>query len=191
LYSTEAHAYVFEADVDRLLEESRRCWATFAHQQGLQLAIGTDPERLPVVTGRVSGIAIELRAAGHRYRGFVTESRATARLPLRGKVRLRPSTDFDQFLKPLLRRRAFDDPVLDAPLTLRGSSASLIAAILDDPVRALLRRLVQRPLDRFVYDSGAITIRWAGVERSLDLLAEVVEITAHLAVTGSEVSAYR
>jgi hypothetical protein len=182
----------FEQDVERLLEDSRRIWQTLARDRLLRYAIdGSTREQLPRLAGRVEGIEVELVAVGERYHGYRTEVRARSKHPMRGNVFVSRRTHLGGVLRWHIGRHYFGDPELDGAFRVRATSESLRRAVLDERSVATLRLLVERTLWSFSYRSGEIAITWAGVERDDTLLSEVLDVAAHLAVTGSAQTPYR
>ncbi len=122
--------------------------------------------------------------------GFHTRAVADAKIAMRGWVILGPPGEWDDLLAQLKERHFFDDPELDRLLVVKTSSKGLAKVVLDARVLQTVRALAPGRLE-LTYRDGAISLTWAGVERSFSILDDVLDVLAYLAVQGGEVSPYR
>lgn len=183
----------YQEDADRLLQQSRESWKRLAEDRLLRFALdGSRLENLPLLSGRVEGTEVHVRAIGTRSIGYRTEARATSGHPMRGAVLVRRKTELDDAFGWMLRRPTFGVWALDAAFSIRATSKSLADAVLDErSVGALHLLAIERSMHAFSYRSGDILVAWRGVERSERLLSEILDLLAYLAVMGAERSPYR
>ena len=167
-------------------------WQTFARERGYRFATPSgSPNADLAIDARVEGTAIELRTRAQKKGGFETRARADARHTMLGRVAIRSAHPMDRIIGIFLGRSTTGHADLDARLSTFTSSAALLATILDALTVEVLRGLGGKPRFALVYDRGAITLRWAGVELAPEPLDAALRLAAHLAVTGSEISPYR
>ena len=167
-------------------------WETFAQARGYRF---TPPSAYPhddlAIEAHVDGAAIELSTRARKKNGAETRARAEARHTMRGRVEIRSAHWMDWWTVLFRGRWKTGLADLDAKLATFTSSAALLDAIVDPLTVEVLRALGDKPRFALVYENGAIALRWEGVELSPDPLDTALQLTAHLAVAGWEVSPYR
>jgi hypothetical protein len=183
-----------EADIERLLDETRALWQGVASDRGFSCIVRPFTEgKLCELSCRIESHTVTVVSDGDRARGFDTEARTSSPFAMRGSVLVRPSGDFDRWRRALFGRPRVGIGVeeLDAVLSVRASSEALGRAVLDARTVSFLRAVVGRPLRMLRYADGAVAVRWAGIERDVAFLLDAIDLVAHLAVTGTAVTAYR
>ena len=170
------------------IEETRVLWQSFVATRRLRLVNG--PNGLPALEGTAESTKVTIAAVGSVEHGFHTRAVADATIPMRGRVLVRPPGDWDELVATLRERHYFEDPELDRWLVVKTSSKGLAGVVLDARVLQTVRALAPGRLE-LSYEDGAIELTWAGVERNLAILDDVLEVLAHLAVQGGELSPYR
>ena len=167
-------------------------WETFARERGYRF---TSPSGYPnaelAVEAYVKGNRIELDTRTRKDGSCETRARATARHAMLGRVEIRSARWMDRVTGIFRGRSTTGHLDLDATLSTFTSSAVLLETILDASTLEAVRALGAKPRFALVYENGAIALRWAGVELSPEPLDTALQLTAHLAVAGWEVSPYR
>lgn len=169
-----------------------KAWESFARDHGYRF---TPPSGYPndelAIEARVDGTTIALTTRRHKKAGRETRVRALARHAMLGRVDIRSAHWTDWLVARFRARGETGEADLDADLTTFSSSDALLRALLDPLTIETLRKLRAKHRLALVYENGAITLRWAGVELSPPLLDAAVSLVAFLALTGTEVSPYR
>lgn len=178
----------FRREASARIQETRALWQSFVATRRLQLVDA--PSGLPAFAGAVESTKVSIAAVGSVEHGFHTRAWAHAKIPMRGRVAVRPPGDWDDLVAQLKERHYFEDPELDRWLVVKTSSKGLAHVVLDARVLQTVRALAPGRLE-LSYDDGAIELTWAGVERNFAILDDVLAVVAYLAVQGGELSPYR
>lgn len=176
------------------MNQSIRVWEAFAEERGLHFTPPADyPNDELAIVGRLDGIDLSITTRRHTKGEPETRVRAVARHAMLGRVEIRTPRFGDRAVGLLRGRVSLGEPDLDAELSTFTSSAPLLHAILDSRLVDTLRALKDNPRLELVYEDGAITIRWSGVERAPQRLDAAINLAVHLAVSvpAREASPYR
>lgn len=172
--------------------EEVRAWGTFAEERGYDF---TPPSAYPnddlCILAQVDGTAIALSTRAQKKGGHETRARAVARHAMVGRVEIRRAQWTDGPVGIFRGRSKTGHADLDATLSTFTSSGALLDTVVDPLTVEILRELHDAPRFALVYEDGAITVRWAGIERARKRLDAAVRLSAYLAVAGCESSPYR
>jgi hypothetical protein len=183
-----ADEQAFRREALARIEETRALWRSFVATRRLRLVDA--PNGLPAFEGMVESTKVCVAAVGSVEHGFHTRAVADAKIPMRGRVAVKPPGDWDDLVAKLKERHDFDDPDLDRWLVVKTSSKGLAHVVLDARVLQTVRALAPGRLE-LSYEDGAIELTWAGVERNFAILDDVIDVLGYLAVQGGELSPYR
>jgi hypothetical protein len=178
----------YEAAVRERLVETTGIWRAFAEERKFRYVEVTSG--LPAFEASIEGTLVAVSGVGSMDLGFHTRVIADAKYPLHGKVKVAPPGDWDDLIAHVKHRDFFEAAALDEALVVRSSSQSLAHTVLDERVTKTLSVLAPARVD-LIYENGSISLMWSGVERALPILDDVLEMTAYLAIRGSETSPYR
>jgi hypothetical protein len=178
----------FRREALRLVEESGALWTSFAATRRLRMVRGA--RGLPAFEGNIENTNVSITAVGSVEEGFRTRAVADAKIAMPGWVVVAPPGEWDELVGQLFERHSFADPELDRLLVVKTSSKGLAHVVLDARVLQTVRALAPGRLV-LDYRDGAISLMWAGIERSFAILDDVLEVLAYLAVQGGELSPYR
>lgn len=178
----------FREEALRRIEETRGLWRSFVATRPLHLV--DTPNGLPAFEGTVENTKVSITAVGSVEEGFHTRALAEAKIAMRGWVVAGPPGEWDELVAQLKERHFFDEPELDHLLVVKTSSKGLAHVVLDARVLQTVRALAPGRLV-LEYRDGAISLTWAGVERSFTILDDVLDVLGYLAVQGGELSPYR
>jgi hypothetical protein len=179
---------LFREEALQRVAESRVLWASFVATRPLRLVQAENG--LPALAGTVQNTRVSVSAVGSVDNGFHTRAVADAKIAMRGWVAVRPPGEWDELVAQLKERHFFEEPELDRLLVVKTSSKGLAHVVLDARVLQTVRALAPGRLE-LSYKDGAISLLWAGVERSFAVLDDVLDVLAYLAVQGGEPSPYR
>jgi hypothetical protein len=184
----DANDRLFRQEALQRIRETRVLWASFVATRSLHLVDTTNG--LPAFEGAVESTRVSVSAVGSVEDGFHTRAVADAKIAMRGWVTVAPPGEWDDLVSQVMERHFFDEPELDRLLVVKTSSKGLAHVVLDPRVLQTVRALAPGRL-ALLYRDGAISLTWAGVERSFAILDDVLEVLAYLAVQGGELSPYR